>query len=234
MTAPLIELTGVTKIYPAEEPLRIGSLRVSPGETLALGGFDAGAAEMLILLITGAAVPDEGVVRTGGQDTRTIATDTAWLESLDRFGLVTHRAVLIDKLSILSNMALPLTIAIDPVPDDVRPQVVALATEVGLPEARLDDLAGTLTADERLRVHLARALAPGPAALLLEHPTRTIETMPARVAFGTLLRDIATRRGLAFVALTDDPAFAKASRARRLNLDSTTGALKTPRWWHRS
>ena len=47
-------------------------------------------------LVTGAAVPDEGAVVVAGRDTRDIATDTEWLASLDRFGIVTDRAVLLD------------------------------------------------------------------------------------------------------------------------------------------
>lgn len=231
---PLIELDGVTKIYPAPHPLRVAQFTVSRGETFALSGFDAGAAEMLILLVTGAAVPDEGTVRIAGLDTRAIVTDTAWLQSLDRFGLVTHRAVLIDKLPIVSNMALPLTISIDPVPADVRPAVEAVAAEVGIPAARLDAQTATLSPDERLRVHLARALAPGPEALLLEHPTGHLESDEARAAFGERLRGIAHRRGLAFIALSDDAVFVKASGGRRLRLDPEAGTLRAPRWWRRS
>ena len=56
---------------------------------MTLSGLDAHAAEMFMHLITGASVPDEGAVVVAGHDTRTIATDTEWLASLDRFGIVT-------------------------------------------------------------------------------------------------------------------------------------------------
>ena len=74
-------------------------LEIRAGERLALGGVDAGAAETLIHLVTGAALADSGEVLIAGTNTRAIATDTAWLASLDRFGIVTDRAVLIEKIS---------------------------------------------------------------------------------------------------------------------------------------
>ena len=86
---------------------------------------------MFVHLVTGAALPDEGHVRVAGRDTREIATDTEWLKSLDRFGIVTHRAVLLDGLSVAANLALPLTVSIDPMPDDVRMRVERLANDIG-------------------------------------------------------------------------------------------------------
>ena len=93
MSFPLVEITSLVKDYGGPQPLRLNLLRLDRGERYTLAGFDAGAAETLIHLITGAALPDEGDVRIAGTSTRAIATDTAWLSSLDRFGLVTERAV---------------------------------------------------------------------------------------------------------------------------------------------
>jgi hypothetical protein len=42
---------------------------------------------MFVHLVTGAALPDEGVVSIAGRDTRAISTDTEWLRSLDQFGI---------------------------------------------------------------------------------------------------------------------------------------------------
>src|SRR5262245_55338547 len=138
MTAgPLIDMAGVTKAYGGLRPLRVKRLQIARGDRVALAGLDARAAETLVNLITGASVPDEGVVLVAGHDTRGIATDTEWLSSLDRFGIVTHRAVLIGKLPIEQNLALPLTLAIDPMSDQTRAAVSALADRVGLARSRL-------------------------------------------------------------------------------------------------
>jgi putative ABC transport system ATP-binding protein len=230
---PFIEMAGVSRSYAAPTPLRIQHLAVSAADRLVIHGLDQGAAEMFVLLVTGAALPDEGLVRVDQCDTREIATDAAWLASLDRFGLVTHRAVLIDQLPIASNLALPLTLSIDPMPDEMLTRVGQLAQEAGLAVGRLAAAAATLSPDERLRVHLARALAPDPALLLLEHPTAPLTSAHARAAFGETLREVAERRGIGWIALSDDPLFAAQSRGVRQRLDTATGRLQADGWWQR-
>jgi predicted ABC-type transport system involved in lysophospholipase L1 biosynthesis ATPase subunit len=230
----IVEVTALSKQYGGLRPLRVRRLVVASGDRIAIGGVDAAAAEALIHLMTGAAVADEGTVAVAGRDTRAIATDTEWLASLDRFGIVTERAVLIDALSIAGNLALPISLSIDPMPDEVRRQVEALATEVGLASDRLDEAAATLTAEERVRVHVARALAPRPEILLLEHPTARVDP-PAAGRLGDALRAIAETRRIGFVALTEDAAFARATGATRLRLVPATGELRPEptRWWPR-
>ena len=234
VSSPLVEILSVIKAYPAEQPLRISELAVAATDRLALRGFDAEAAEMFVHLVTGAALPDEGTVRVAGRDTRDIATDTEWLTSLDRFGIVTHRAVLIDKLSVAANMALPLTLAIDPIPDDVRATIAALSDEVGLAPDRLERPVGELTDEERLRLHLARAVANGPAIVLLEHPTSRLTGPGAPTRFGRTLEGVSSKRGFGWIALSNDPAFAEASGGRVLQLDAATGTLTgAKRGWRR-
>jgi lipoprotein-releasing system ATP-binding protein len=227
---PLLDVSGLVKQYQGLRPLRIARLQVSRGDRLALAGFDEGAAEAFVLLVTGAAVPDAGDILVAGRNTREIATDTEWLLSLDRFGIVTARAVLIESLPIESNMALPMTLSIDPVPDDVRRRIAALAQETGLFPDRLASPASSLTPEERVRVHLARALAPGPLVLLLEHPTVGLAPAAAE-AIGTTLKSVAESRGIAWIALTEDDGFARAAGGTRLRLRPATGELARDGFW---
>ena len=233
MTPPAIEMVGVSRRHAGPAPLRLRHLVVAAGDRRVIAGLDRGAAEMFVLLVTGAALPDEGTVRIDGRDTREISTDTAWLASLDRFGIVTERAVLIDKLPIQANVALPLTLSIDPMTDSVRAHVERLADEVGLARARLSAPAASLTASERLRLHLARALALDPGVLLLEHPTATLGDAAARAAFGETLRAVAEGRGLGWVALSDDVEFAQRSGGERQRLVAETGEVGVEPLWRR-
>lgn len=230
--APLLEIAGLVKQYQGLRPLRLARLQVARGDRLALAGFDAGAAEAFVLLVTGAAVPDEGNILVAGHNTRDIATDTEWLLSLDRFGIVTARAVLIEALPVAANMALPMTLSIDPVPDEVQRRINALAREVELSDERLPAPASTLSPEERVRVHLARALASDPAVLLLEHPTVGLSSSAAE-ALGATLNRLAAARGVAWIALTEDEAFAKASGGTRLHLKPATGELVRDGFWKR-
>lgn len=222
----------MVKHYHGLRPLRVSDLRLHAGERLALGGFDATTGELFVNLVTGTFLPDEGDVRVFGGNTRDLATDAQWLESLDRLGIVTHRATFLDGMSVLQNLALPLTLEIDPVTDDVREHVTVLAREVAFDEALLDGTIAAVTPLGRARLHLARALALDPDVLLVEHPTAMLGPDDV-VPFARTMADVAERRGVAVVVLTVDAAFAAVLGARHLTLQPATGALAAARGWKR-
>jgi ABC-type transporter Mla maintaining outer membrane lipid asymmetry ATPase subunit MlaF len=226
--APLIEIRDLEKAAPGLPTIRVRALVVRPGDRFTIQGLDAGAAEALVHLMTGAALPDRGDVRLGGRRTHDVGTDMDWLQSLDRFGIITERAVLLDGLSIAANLALPMTLDIDPMPPDVRARVESLAALVGLDGGTLDQPAVTLTPLVRMRMHLARALAVGPEALLLEHPTASLTPDDART-FGAALRTAADATRLAWVAFSNDEAFADAAGGDVGSMDFANGAWRPRR-----
>lgn len=228
----VIQMSGVSKEHGGACPLRIASLVVNRRDRRVIAGLDQPAAETFFHLISGAALPDTGTVLVAGADTRTITTDTEWLLSLDRFGFMTNRAVLLESLGVAANLALPMTLAVDPMSADVRAHVDALADEVELPRSRLDLKVSALTPLERTRLHLGRALGPGPSLLLLEHPTDGLVNDVDRQAFGRTLRAASLRRDVGWIALSNDSVFARASGGRHERLQEATGELtRERRWW---
>lgn len=221
---PIIQIAGLRKHFGGLRPLRINALAVAAGERITLHGLDAESAEMLTLLITGASLPDEGTVAIAGRDTRDIETDAEWLTSLDVFGMVTIRAALMESVALDANMALPFTLSIDPMSPEVRKAVASLAAEVGLPAELLPAPVDRLGEPERARVHLARALALNPQVLLLEHPTARLSPQQAS-AFGRLLAGIGERRNLAWLAISEDEAFAAEAGGRRCRLAPGSGEI---------
>lgn len=222
---PIVAMDQVVRSHGALRPLRIAHFVVESRDRVVLSGLDAAAGEAFVHLVTGATLPESGEVVIDGRSTRLIAQDTEWLASLDRFGLVSDRAVLVGALSVGANLALPLTLAVDPMADETRERVAAMAREVDLESGRLGAPAGTLTPEERVRVHLARALAAGPHMLILEHPTSPLATAEARGAFGRLVSRVAAGRDIGWVAISEDEVFAEATGARRLALAPATGVI---------
>ena len=101
-----VEMRGVVKNYNALRPLRIAELSVAAGARLALAGIDAGGAEVMLNLVTGASLPDEGEVRVFGRRTSDVSDGDDWLASLDSFGIVSERAVLLEGATLTQNLAL--------------------------------------------------------------------------------------------------------------------------------
>ncbi len=230
--APALELAGVTKSYAALRPLRIASLVVAPGERVAVSGIDAAGAELLVNLVTGASLPDEGEVRIFGRRTADIPDGDEWLSSLDRFGIVSERGVLLEGATVMQNLALPFALEIDPIPDATVRQVSDLAAECDIAAEWMDQQTGQVPPAVRARVHLARALALGPALLVLEHPTAAIPESE-RAAFGAVVARVCEARRLTALAITFDAAFARAAAHRTLTLQPATGQLVAARrgWW---
>jgi len=210
--------------------LRVQSLIVGAGERVAVSGFDAGAAEVLVNLITGASVPDDGTVEVCGRATNAISDGDDWLAWLDRFGIVSPRAVLLDAATLAQNLAMPLTLQIDPVPPEIASQVAALADEVGLDRAMLDRPVAGLDPAVLARVHLARAIALSPSLLIMEHPTIGFAAGQAK-PFGETVARASASRSLTTLIISEDAEFASAAADRRLTLKPATGELKGSRGW---
>jgi predicted ABC-type transport system involved in lysophospholipase L1 biosynthesis ATPase subunit len=223
----LLEIRGLVKDYQALRPLRIRELAVGPNAIVTIGGLDAVAAQTFVHLVTGAALPDEGDIVTFGQNTRDITDSVAWLKSLDRMGMITARAILIEAFSVLQNIAMSFTLDVDPIDPRVVPQAGAVAREVGIDAGLFDVPAGKLAPEIQMRVHFARALALGPALLIAEHPSAALPR-DAVAAFGADLVKVAKSRGVALLAITADDALAKAIGGERLELVPATGELRAP------
>ena len=234
MSTDVLAFDGVIKAYGGLRPLRLRQLRVAPGEHVGLAGFDQATAELFVNLVTGATLPDEGTVTIFGRATSAITDSTDWLATVEHFGIVSERAVLLDGLTVVQNLSMPFTLEIEPPPDDVRMRATALGREAGLRDDVWDRPLAELDAVSRARVRLARALALDPVVLLLEHPTASVPPGEAP-AYGRAIRELAARRNAALLALTADRPFAEAVAGRVLTLDASSGQLRERRrgWFGR-
>lgn len=221
---PLVELIGVTKDYRGLRPLRIQRLELRAGESIALLGVDAAMAEILVSLITGAQLPDAGEVNVFGRSTRSITAVDEWVTELDRFGLLSHRSVLVEHLSAQQNLALPLSLEIDDMPSAIHEEVRRLASEVGLTEEIMALPTAVLAPTDQLRLRLGRALAMRPRVLLAEHPNALLQRQES-TRFAKDFSRISRDRGLASLVMTADSTFATAIADSVLELQPATGAL---------
>ncbi len=229
---PIVHVVDVVKHYQALRPLRIRDLRLRRGQAVALHGLDKTAAEVMVNMLTGSSLPDEGRVHVFGRATSDIASSDDWLTSLQRFALLSDRTVLVEQLSVEQNLAIPHTLNLDPLADDVRARVRDVGLEVGLTSGILAGTLAGLDALQLARVRLARAIALGPELLLAEHPTATLDAAAAR-GFAETLAAVVSGRAMAAVYLTADREFATAVGTDVLTLKPATGEFTSSSGWRR-
>jgi len=148
------------------------------GFTLPMGSFHfltgasgAGKSSLLRLMYLGAA-PTSGQVTIFGQDTARISqADRASLRR--RMGVVFHDFRLIDHLTAFDNAALPLRVA-GQKPKAYAEDVRELLTWVGL-GSRTETLPPALSAGEKQRLAIARAVVGRPWLILADEPTGAVD-----------------------------------------------------------
>lgn len=232
MLNPLLQFRHVVKDYGGLRPLRMEDLSVAAGEIVVVEGPDETASAVLVDLATGTALPDEGEVMVAGTATSALANHDEWLLFLEHFGIVNPRVVLLDEFSVLQNLAVPLTLDLDPLPESTRSRALSLASAVGLAPDLLEARVAAVSPLARFQVRLGRAIAHHPQLLLLEHPTLGIPASDVR-ACANALRRAAAEGDTAVLVLTGDSGLAGRIATRRLSWTPATGRISPRGGWPR-
>jgi len=179
--------------------LRDVSLAAPAGAVTAVVGPAGAGKTSLLHILAGLDRPTAGTVVLDGRPLRGLDDIELTRLRRDRIGLLLPAASVLPTITVRENVALPLLIARrPPAPETVE----ALLERVGLCEQR-DYRPGQLTAAERQRAALARALVGSPTVLLADEPTSDLEPeQGARLLM--LLREIAVEDNIAVVLFTRD------------------------------
>lgn len=175
------------------------SLRLAPGEFLALLGPSGSGKTTLLRILAGLDYPDEGTVR---QEDRDFLAAGARERNV---GLVFQHYALFRHLTVRENVAFGLRVR----PRRTRPSKAQIRDLVErlLKRVQLEDFGDRyptqLSGGQRQRVALARALAVEPELLLLDEPFGALDAQ-VRVALRRWLRELHEELGLTTVFVTHD------------------------------
>jgi len=197
----MLELDHITQHY-AGRPLAQGlSLRVAPGDTVALLGASGSGKSTLLKIVAGLQAPEAGRVLWAGQDLSAVPPEQRG------FALMFQDFALFPHLDVRDNVAFGLIEQRVP-KAQARQQAEALLQDFGL-GAQVRQKVWTLSGGEQQRVALARALITRPRALLLDEPFSALDADLRQQLREEFSKRIA-ETGMACVLVTHDEAEARA------------------------
>ncbi len=207
---PAIELRNVSKTYHNGLPTPVLfdiSLRVMPGEFVAVAGASGSGKTTLLNIIGLLDTPTQGEVRLGGRN-------VAHLTDLDRsllrrnyLGFIFQFHYLLSEFDVLENALMPCRLRGKSFRSQRERNMVELLSQVGLSE-RLNYRPGQLSGGEQQRVAIVRALANDPVLILADEPTGNLDSANGRAVFN-LMRELNRLTGKAFLIVTHDESFAR-------------------------
>ncbi|MFC6079575.1 ABC transporter ATP-binding protein [Sphaerisporangium aureirubrum] len=212
--AAAFEAVELTRSYRLEgvsvDALRGVSLRIEPGEFVAIVGPSGSGKSTLMHLLGCLDRPTAGTLRVNGVDVATL--DDSGLADLRNqvVGFVFQSFHLLGRTSALENVALPLVYRGVGRGERRRRAREALES-VGLGH-RMDHRPSQMSGGEQQRVAIARALVGDPKVVLADEPTGNLDTRNGEEVMGILAR-LNAERGVAVVLVTHEAEV--AARARR-------------------
>jgi osmoprotectant transport system ATP-binding protein len=170
--ASVVELETVSYAYSGVPVIDSVSLRIARGESLALVGRSGAGKSTILKLINRLLLPDSGIVRVEGRDTR----DWDPILLRRRTGYVLQSIGLFPHLTIEENVTIvPRLEGWDPARRRARARelldLVGLSSEIG---ARWPQ---ELSGGQQQRVGVARALAVSPPVLLMDEPFGALDAI---------------------------------------------------------
>lgn len=200
----MITIADLSFRYPSGDfRLTIPSLRLEPGEKVAVVGPSGTGKTTLLNLIAGITMPDEGSIQLG-TDYVSGASDAARRAlRATKIGFVFQDFALLEYLSARENILFPYRIAAGVKIDaEARARAEQLAISCGL-DGKLDRKPGALSQGEQQRVALCRALVMQPDLILADEATGNLD--PAnKAAILDLLFERATDHNATLLAVTHD------------------------------
>jgi putative ABC transport system ATP-binding protein len=177
---PFLELTDVSRVYGDEVKvyaLREVSLRIMPGDFMAIVGPSGSGKSTMLGLLGCLDLPSSGSIRIAGEEITTL-DDTSRTRLRGRtIGFVFQQFHLIGHLSALQNVETALLYR-GMKPEERHERAMASLERVGLGK-RWDHRPVQMSGGEQQRVALARSLVTDPIIVLADEPTGALDSRNA-------------------------------------------------------
>ena len=211
----MLEIDSLSRSFNGRRVLAEVSLRLAPGEYVAIVGESGVGKSTLLNLIAGLDRPDSGRVVLDGCDYAGLDEDGLTGLRRDRLGFVFQAFHVLPHLTVLQNVALPLWLqGVDNAAAEMPAR--ALLEAVGLGE-RAGSWPRELSGGEMQRVAIARALVHGPRLVLADEPTGNLDPANGARVLALLGERIRGAGAIGILVTHSMEAAATADRVLRLD-----------------
>ncbi len=203
----LIEIDNLYKTYhrgPIAVPVLKGvSLRIEPGEMVAIMGVSGSGKTTLLNLLGCLDRPTAGSYRLAGKEVSRLSPLEQAQERNRTIGFVFQNFNLLPRSTALENVSMPLAYT-QPAPSDTecRKRAAALLERVGLGD-RMDHAPSRLSGGQQQRVAIARSLVNRPALVFADEPTGNLDSATS-VEILRMFQQLNQEYGLTIVLVTHD------------------------------
>ena len=211
--AKLIELRNVYKIYSEglESEVRAldgVSLEVERGEFVAVVGQSGSGKSTMMNVLGCLDIPTRGTYLLGGTDVRELTDKELSHIRNKQIGFIFQQYNLIQSLTVLENVELPL-IYQGVNADDRRDMALEALARVGLAN-RIKHRPVEMSGGQQQRVAIARAIATKPPIIMADEPTGALDSKTGRHVL-EILREL-YREGTTILLITHDDGIAATAR----------------------
>ena len=201
----VLEVRGLTKEFVSGKTSVLAAdhvdLDVRRGEIVLLMGPSGSGKTTLLTMIGGLLRPTSGSIRIGGREITSLAESDLYEVRRHVVGFVFQVFNLLEPLSVLENVVIPLNLAGEN-GKDANLRARSALRDVGLSE-RIDFNPASLSGGEKQRVSIARALVHDPELVLADEPTANLDSKNGHDVVA-LLRDIAKTSGRTVIIVSHD------------------------------
>ena len=211
--AKLIELRDVYKIYGEglESEVRAldgVSLDIEKGEFVAVVGQSGSGKSTMMNVLGCLDIPTRGTYRLDGVDVRELSDKELSRIRNKQIGFIFQQYNLIQNLTVLENVELPLIYqGIDPI--DRRELALQALGRVGLAD-RAQHKPTQMSGGQQQRVAIARAISTHPPIIMADEPTGALDSRTGHEVLGFLQQ--LNKEGSTVILITHDNGIAATAR----------------------
>ena len=180
------------------------NISIKRGDLVALSGRSGAGKSTLLQILASLDTPSSGLIKYDDKLITSFNNSDLSIIRLNNFGFVYQFHHLLEDLTVIDNILIPLEISNKSI--DIS-KVIEIVDEVGLSN-RINHHPWKLSGGEKQRVAIARALINKPNFIFLDEPTGNLDEDNAEI-IQNLLLDISRRYKIALITATHDSNFIK-------------------------